>query len=62
MRPKTSQNAGNEARIENLARYGITRIPVDNFYYRGFHYTNLADAVAQAMRDEAQTGPLPDQE
>lgn len=49
----------NEARSESglpateaeMAKYGITRIPVDHFYYREFRYTNLRDAVAQAKRD-----------
>lgn len=44
---------------EEMARYGIIRIPVDNFYYREFHYTSLKDAVAQARRDEAQPGSSP---
>lgn len=40
--------------IEEMARYAITCVPVDNFYYREFHYTNLDDAIAQATRDAAQ--------
>ena len=31
--------------------FGITRVPVDYFYYREFRYTNLNDAVAQANND-----------
>lgn len=34
-----------------LTKYGIRRIPVDYFHYRGFRYTNPKDAVAQAERD-----------
>ncbi len=30
---------------------GITRVPADMFHYRGFKYTNLQDAMAQAKRD-----------
>lgn len=37
---------------EELAKYGITRVPVDYFYYGGFRYTNLDDAVAQAKRQQ----------
>lgn len=40
---------------EEMAKYGITRVPVDYFHYREFRYTNLKDAIAQAKRDE-QTG------
>ena len=36
---------------EEIMRYGITLTPIDNYYYRGFHYTNFKDAVAQARRD-----------
>jgi len=38
-----------EAR-DDMARYGITRIPVEYFHYKQYRYTNLADAVAQAKR------------
>jgi hypothetical protein len=33
-----------------MAKYGITRVPVDYFHYGDFRYTNLKDAVAQAKR------------
>lgn len=36
---------------EDLARYGITCVPVDYFHYREFRYTNLRDAIAQAKRE-----------
>lgn len=35
---------------EDMAKYGIARIPVDYFHIGGFRYTNLNDAVAQAKR------------
>jgi len=47
-RPATEPEAKDE-----MARYGITRVPVDYFHYKQYRYTNLADAVAQAKR--AQT-------
>lgn len=59
MKQETSEQAGSEAWSEEMARHGITCVPVDNFYYREFHYTNLKDAVAQAMRDKAQIGQPP---
>ena len=45
---------------EEMAQYGITRVPVDNFYYREFHYTNLRDAIAQSKRDKIRLGLIPD--
>ena len=33
-----------------MAKYGITRVRVDNFYYGEFRYTNLDDAIAEAKR------------
>jgi hypothetical protein len=37
---------------EEMANYGITRVPVDYFYYGDFRYTYLKDAVAQAKRQQ----------
>jgi hypothetical protein len=37
---------------EDMEKYGITRVPVDFFHYGGFRYTNLEDAVAEAIRDQ----------
>ena len=31
-----------------MAKYGITRVPVDYYHYKEFRYTNLDDAIAQA--------------
>ena len=46
---KRRPNATPEAR-DDMARYGITRVPVEYFHYKQYRYTNLADAVAQAKR------------
>ncbi len=35
---------------EAMAKYGIIRVRVDNFYYGGFRYSNLDDAIAEAKR------------
>ncbi|HSS65266.1 MAG TPA: hypothetical protein VLS27_12600 [Gammaproteobacteria bacterium] len=35
-----------------MDRYGITKVQVDYFHYKGFRHANLKDAVAQAKRDE----------
>ena len=54
-------NSMNDKEIsEEMAQYGITRVPVDNFYYREFHYTNLRDAIAQSKRDKIRLGLIPD--
>ena len=45
---------------EEMANYGITRVPIDNFYYREFHYTNLRDAITQAKHDRIRLGLIPD--
>jgi hypothetical protein len=44
---------------KELEQLGITCIPVDNFYYREYHYTNLKDAVAQSTRDKIRVGLRP---
>jgi hypothetical protein len=33
---------------DEMAKYGITRVPTDYFHYKGYRYTNLDDAIAQA--------------
>jgi hypothetical protein len=35
---------------EEMAKYGITRIPTDYFYYKEYRYISLDDAIAQAKR------------
>lgn len=42
---------------ELMARYGITRVPADQFHYKSWRYSNLSDAVAQAERDGLTTSP-----
>jgi hypothetical protein len=44
---------------EEMAKYGIKRVPVDYFHYREFRYTNLEDAVAQAKRDQSPNALSP---
>lgn len=39
-----------EAESAVLATHGIIRLPADRFEVDGYHYTKLADAVAQAKR------------
>ncbi len=37
---------------EEMAKYGITRVPADYFRLGEYRYTNLKDAVAQAKRQK----------
>ena len=41
--------------VEEMAKYGIKRVPVDYFHYGQFRYTNLKDAIAQAERDQQRS-------
>ena len=54
-RKKQRPAAKPEAKDE-IAKYGITRVPVDYFHYKQYRYTNLADAVAQAKRAQSSDG------
>jgi hypothetical protein len=49
---KDTSHALSATQTEQMTKYDITRVPVDYFHYRQFRYTNFADAVAQAKRDE----------
>jgi len=51
--PKERSSANNDARTDEMAKYGITRITVDYFDYREFRYTSLKDALAQAKREQS---------
>lgn len=37
---------------EQMATYGITRVPVEYFHVGKYRYSNLDDAVAEAKRQE----------
>jgi hypothetical protein len=36
--------------VEEMAKYGITCAQISQFFYGGYRYTNLADAIAEAKR------------
>lgn len=40
------------ASAEQMALYGISRVPADQYHYKAFRYSKLSDAIAQAKRDE----------
>jgi hypothetical protein len=48
--PEKPATQPNKVLAEEIAKYGITRVPVDYYHYGVFRYTNLKDAVAQAKR------------
>ena len=35
-----------------MAKYGITRVPVDHFHYKEFRYSSLQEAIAEAKRQQ----------
>lgn len=41
--------------VELMSRFGITKVPIHIYHYREWRYSNLNDALAQAMRDAAQS-------
>ena len=49
-------DSSREISAEEMARLGITRVPVDYFRLGEFRYTSLADAVAQARRQAPPGG------
>jgi hypothetical protein len=38
---------------DEMAKYGITRVSVDQYRYKQYRYTHLNEAVAQAERELA---------
>lgn len=48
-----SQQPAGTNEFELMARYGITRVPTEQFHYNAYRYTNLTDALAQAKRDNS---------
>jgi hypothetical protein len=46
---EASPSVADEA-AEEMAKYCITRVPTDYFYYKEYRYTSLDDAIAQAKR------------
>ena len=51
---KKESAALSEDAAQAMTKYGITRVPVDVFYYKQYRYSNLSDAIAQAKRDQGR--------
>jgi hypothetical protein len=50
---RSDADLGREA-VEEMAKYGITCTQISQFFYGGYRYTNLADAIAEAKRHPTQ--------
>jgi hypothetical protein len=37
---------------QEMAKYGITRVPTNYFHYKEYRYTSLSDALAEAKRQQ----------
>jgi hypothetical protein len=49
-----NENASIEQNSQDeMAKYGITRVPGDYYHYKQYRYTRLNDAIAQAERELA---------
>lgn len=40
------------AAADQMARYGITRVPAHQYRYKDYRYSKLIDAIAQARRNQ----------
>ena len=47
-------HAQTQESLEEMARFGISRVPADWCRFRSFRYTNLKDAIAEAKRQRAR--------
>jgi hypothetical protein len=50
LKPDAPAMPPNKALARDMARSGITRVPVDYYHYGAFRYTSLKYAVAEAKR------------
>lgn len=48
VRDENNRNAVDQSDL--LERLGIQRVPVDEFRYGGYRYSNATDAIAEARR------------
>ena len=46
--PAVEKNSDDE-----MAKYGITRVSVDQYHYKQYRYSHLNEAIAQAERELA---------
>ena len=53
--PETVPSAEGDANAAAVARYAITRVPVDYFHVGPFRYTALSDAIAEGKRRSVGT-------
>jgi hypothetical protein len=48
---QATPTVGDDA-AEEMAKYGITRVPTNYFHYKEYRYTSLDDALAEAKRQQ----------
>jgi hypothetical protein len=53
MKPLEEIPAVEENSYDEMARYGITRVSVDQYHYKQYRYSHLNEAIAQAERELA---------
>ena len=51
--PALSARPAPKVEGEQMARFGIVKVPADQYHYRDWRYSKLDDALAQARRDAA---------
>lgn len=56
MADEAAQGRKHELSEQAMRKYGIERVPVDYFHIHGYRYTDLQDAVAQAIRGQPVKG------
>ncbi|WP_159719047.1 hypothetical protein [Geminicoccus flavidas] len=54
-KPVEETPAVEEKGHDEMAKYGITRVSVDQYHYKQYRYTHLDEAVAQAERELAES-------
>lgn len=52
-----NEEAVSTATLDEMTRYGITKVSEDHYYHDGYHYMNLDDALAQASRGQSAADP-----
>lgn len=51
--PALSDPSSAKIEEEQMAHFGIVKVPADKYLYRDWRYSKLSDALAQARRDAA---------
>ncbi len=52
-KPVEENPAADKNSDDEMVKYGITRVSVDQYHYKKYRYTHLNEAIAQAERELA---------